>query len=110
MRVINAKNGRPVSWGHMALREILIPMAAAIPLSILAIGAILAAHPSTNSNSAFSWELNAGGLSATLFILYYLYAIIWTFTDALWIFKGDKRQRLVDKFAKTQVINEAVEL
>jgi hypothetical protein len=28
-------------------------------------------------------------------------------TDALWIFKGDERQRLTDRWARTYVVNEA---
>jgi uncharacterized RDD family membrane protein YckC len=30
LRTFNATNGRPASWGHMALREFLVPMAVGI--------------------------------------------------------------------------------
>jgi uncharacterized RDD family membrane protein YckC len=30
LRTINATNGRPASWGHMGLREFLVPMAVSI--------------------------------------------------------------------------------
>lgn len=96
MRVYSMDTGRPASWGHMALRQFVLPVAYSIvPLFIIIMGAAIDSNGST------------GGVG--LVGLGYLALILIWLVDVFWIFKGDKRQRLVDVFAKTAVLNECVE-
>ena len=36
MKVVSTHSGLPANWGHMAIRQFLIPMAMSLPFSILA--------------------------------------------------------------------------
>ena len=85
LRVYNATNGKPAQWGHMFIRELglyfAIGIATLVPAFLLYPGALL-----------------------TVFDLIYYVVIL---ADILWIFKGGKRQRLVDVICKTDVLNEA---
>lgn len=95
MRVYSIDTGKPATWGHMAVRQILIPLAFScltIPFIIFAMSA------SIDFNDAISSSISDAGVFA-----------VWALqlTDALWIFKGTDRQRLTDKWARTYVVNEA---
>jgi hypothetical protein len=92
LRVYDKTTGKPVKWGHMALREILIPIA--ISFVSLPLVLIFVFIPSD--------EVRIGALS-----FLYISGFIAQLVDAFWILKGDKRNRLVDVFAKTDVLNEA---
>jgi uncharacterized RDD family membrane protein YckC len=77
MRVIATQTGKPATWGHMAVRQFLIPLAIgliSIPVSVV------------------TWGVGP---------------LVWTGVDAFWIFNGGHRKRLTDIMAKTYVINEA---
>ena len=77
MRVIASGTGRPATWGHMAVREFLIPFAIgliSIPVSAITFG---------------------------------IGPLVWICIDGFWIFNGGQRKRLTDIMAKTYVINEA---
>ena len=88
LRVYNATNGKPAQWGHMFIRELglyfAIGIATLVPAFLLYQGALL-----------------------TVFDLIYYVVIL---ADILWIFKGGKRQRLVDVICKTDVLNEAAQV
>jgi uncharacterized RDD family membrane protein YckC len=88
LRVYNATNGKPAQWGHMFIRELglyfAIGIATLVPAFLLYPGALL-----------------------TVFDLIYYVVIL---ADILWIFKGGKRQRLVDVICKTDVLNEAAQV
>jgi len=95
MRVYSIDSGKPATWGHMAVRQFLIPIAFTclyIPFFITAMAV-----------SVDSSDLATSGVtilaSVTVFAL--------QLTDALWIFRGDDRQRLTDRWARTYVLNEA---
>jgi len=95
MRVYSIDTGKPATWGHMAVRQILIPLAFSciyIPFFVIAMSAAV------DYNDAISSSIATIG-TAAIWIL--------ELTDALWILKGDDRQRLTDKWARTYVINEA---
>ncbi len=77
MRVFAEVGSHPASWGHMFIRQVLIPLS--IALTSGALGAV---------------TFGIGGL-----LLLGL--------DHFWILKDTKRQRLTDVFAKTLVYNEA---
>lgn len=96
MRVYSTDTKRPVSWGHMALRQIVLPFTYGIfPLILIADGVI------SNSNG------NNGG---PIIGIGYLIGLILFCVDSFWILKGDKRQRTVDIFAKTAVLNESAKV
>ena len=88
LRVYNATNGKPAQWGHMFIRELglyfAIGIATLVPAFLFYPGALL-----------------------TVFDLIYYVVIL---ADILWIFKGGKRQRLVDVICKTDVLNEAAQV
>ena len=88
LRVYNSTNGKPAQWSHMFIRELglyfAIGIATLVPAFLLYPGALL-----------------------TVFDLIYYVVIL---ADILWIFKGGKRQRLVDVICKTDVLNEAAQV
>lgn len=87
LKIISTETLKPISAKHLAIRQILIPLAFPL-LGLLSV--------------AFALLLNLGPFfsqftSASLLIIWIL--------DKLWIFKGDKKQRLTDIWCKTYVIN-----
>ena len=95
MRVYSLDTGKPATWGHMAIRQVLIPVAFSciyIPFFVIAMSAAV------DYNDAISSSIATLGSLA-----------IWALqlTDAFWILKGEDRQRLTDKWARTYVVNEA---
>lgn len=93
MRVMSIDTGKSATWGHMAVREMLLPWAFAIPLGVL------------NLMGSASYTIGALNPYHTLGVLI---TLAWELTNDLWIFRGTSRQRLYDVMARTQVINEAV--
>jgi uncharacterized RDD family membrane protein YckC len=95
MRVYSVDTGKPATWGHMAIRQILIPIAFScvyIPFVVVAMSAAVDYTDAISSSifgigTIFTWALQI--------------------TDAFWILKGKDRQRLTDKWARTYVVNEA---
>ena len=95
MRVYSLDTGKPASWGHMAVRQLLIPLAFScvyIPFFVTAMAV-----------SVDSSDIATGSVA----ILGSLAVFAIQLTDSLWIFKGDNRQRLTDAWARTYVVNEA---
>ena len=91
MRIYSIDTGKPASWGHMAIRQVLLPLS-----FFLAPGA-LAAIMTVIPNSS----IQIAGIA----IMYLTISIIWL-VDIFWIFRGEKNQRLTDVFARTIVLNE----
>ena len=96
LRVYDKTTGKRVKWGHMAIREFLLPLAAGI-LSGVAAGILIAIATSGSSLSDHPW--------AVFFAYIPVMAIF--LVDAIFIFKDDKRNRLVDIISKTDVLNES---
>ena len=95
MRVYSIDTGKPASWGHMALRQFVLPLTYGIvPLIALVVGAVM---DSSGTSSG-----------AVVIAVGYLVGFAMALTDILWIFKGEDNQRLVDVFARTSVLNECV--
>ena len=95
MRVYSIDTGKPATWGHMAVRQFLIPLAFSciyIPFFVIAMSAAVDYNDAISSSIA-----TVGSLSIWVLEL----------TDAFWILKGDERQRLTDKWARTYVVNES---
>ena len=91
MRVYDKTTNKQVKWGHMAIREFLLPMSFGLVLFPVAL--------------VFSLIPNAR-IYYTGIVFLYLGFLVTGLVDAFWIFKGEKRNRLVDVFAKTDVLNE----
>ena len=103
LRVVSSMTGQTASWGHMAIRQFLIPMAMTLPFSILQLAfepylfdANYWADPSYYDYSLFG-SLGAFFMSLLSFGVALL--------DALWIFKGGQNRRVTDLWAKTDVLN-----
>ena len=93
MRVYDKTTSKPAKWGQMAIREFLLPLS--IGMAILPFVVVFTAiTPDQNT------QILAIGLV-------YIAGIAVQLVDAFWILKGTERNRLVDKFAKTDVLNEA---
>ncbi|MGI9131349.1 MAG: RDD family protein [Candidatus Nanopelagicaceae bacterium] len=92
LRVYDKTTGKPIKWGHMAIREFLLPLA--IGLTTLPLVIVLTFIPVEEVRFGAIGFLYVAGFAAQL-------------VDAFWILKGDQRNRLVDLFAKTDVLNEA---
>lgn len=95
LRVFNKVNQRPVTWGHMALREFVLPLSLTVWFWI-AVG-VGSTDESLNTDNEFI--LFSGVLAFA--------ALIVGLLDIFWIFKNDQRNRLVDVIAKTDVLNES---
>lgn len=100
LRVVAEENRTNATWGHMAIRQLLIPLTFAAPGWIL-----LRINNGTDPIDAeFSSDpLGGQGLANLADLITYSIAL----ADALWIFKGGERKRVTDIWAKTIVVNEA---
>ncbi|CAN2243612.1 RDD [actinobacterium SCGC AAA044-D11] len=94
LRVYDKTTRRPAKWGHMAIREFLLPLSATLVI-LPFVGVASALTPTSNI------------MHLTIGVLY-LAGILVQLVDAFWILKADQRNRLVDVFAKTDVLNESV--
>lgn len=108
MEVVSSLTGKTASWGHMAIRQLLIPLALSLPFTVLALlfepylfTADYWADPSYYETSMFgpagSILMNILGTAVGLL-------------DAFWIFKGGQNRRITDLWAKTDVMNNAAGL
>jgi uncharacterized RDD family membrane protein YckC len=93
MRVYDKTTSKPAKWGQMAIREFLLPLS--IGIAILPFVVVFTAiTPDQNMQILAIGFVYIAGITVQL-------------VDAFWILKGTERNRLVDKFAKTDVLNEA---
>jgi uncharacterized RDD family membrane protein YckC len=93
VRVMSESSNKPATWGHMAIRNFLIPLAMIMPFLIPYYVWIFKGFTS-----------NVSGI-VPMGICLALYIAI-TIVDVIWLF-GEKRKRLIDYWAKTYVVNEA---
>ena len=95
IRVFGEVKNSPANWGHMLVRQSLLPgtltLFLYIPSLIFYIG---------NSQYEFS---AISSIAMLLLVMAYLAIVI---IDIVWIF-GPQRRRLLDYLAKTYVVNEA---
>ena len=94
VRVLSENSKEPATWGHMAIRQFLIPMASGlfflVPYYLLISRDFSGATP----------------LNLALFLMCFaVYLAIWII-DLIWLFTRSNR-RLIDYWAKTIVVNEA---
>ena len=94
LRVLDEKTHSRASWGRMCIRQMLIPATFGVlfygPTTILRI------H-----------DKNSSGAGMAIIIVTFVLWLGVEITDFVWLF-GTKRKRLVDYWAKTMVVNEAV--
>lgn len=95
LRVYDLTTGLPAKWGHMFIREFGL---------FMVIGVFAYAVPIAIGLQSLD-DLISQGFTSFGFgdLLYYGLILL----DALWIFKGGNRHRLVDVVCKTDVLNEA---
>jgi uncharacterized RDD family membrane protein YckC len=95
VRVINVANGQPARWGHMFIRQALLPL-------FLSIFYLIPYYLWVYKE--FSSDVNPVGVIALVlaFLLYLAFAIV----DFIWLF-GPQKRRLIDYWAGTVVANEA---
>ena len=99
MRVYSAKSHKPATWGKMFKRMVVVPLFYSLPVFIyIGLGFWLIAGDTHKTLGIF------------LLIFGYVISLVINLLDSLWIFKGEVRQRLVDVFADTVVINESMPL
>jgi len=100
MRVVAEENRTNATWGHMAIRQFLIPVTFAIPGWLL----MQIGDNSPVVTGEFSSDpLGGRGLSD----LGDLVSLLITLVDSFWIFRNGERKRVTDIWAKTIVVNEA---
>jgi uncharacterized RDD family membrane protein YckC len=94
VRVLGEKTNLPASWGHMLIRQFLIPLA--MSLSFLIPYYVMVFNEFSNLSST------ALIIEALIFIIYIAISIV----DFVWLF-GKSGRRLIDYWAGTYVVNEA---
>ena len=110
MRVVSSITGQTASWGHMAIRQFLIPMAMSLPFTILqSVFDPYWLNPSFWNDSLGYWD-DPGyfqyWLSSSLGAVFIgLLSTGVSLLDAFWIFKDGKNRRVTDLWAKTDVLN-----
>ena len=93
MRVYDKTTSKPAKWGQMAIREFLLPLSIGVAIFPFVVF-FTATTPDQNMQILAIGFVYIAGIAVQL-------------VDAFWILKGTERNRLVDKFAKTDVLNEA---
>ena len=86
-------SNKPATWGHMAIRNFLIPLTMTLPFLVPYYIWIF---------RGFTWNLSGIVLMGICLVLYIGLVIV----DFIWLF-GERRKRLIDYWAKTYVVNEA---
>lgn len=93
MRVYDKTTGKPVKWGHMAIRQLLLPISFSIVVFPIAL--VMSLIPNLTVN-------------VIAIVILYLGILVGALIDAFWIFRGSNINRLVDVFSKTDVLNESL--
>ena len=88
MRVYDANTGLPLKWARMFMRQIGVFLSINIILNLLV------------SIIQVEFGFYIGQVTSALFLILYV-------SDAVWILKDGRNQRLIDSYMKTQVLNES---
>lgn len=104
IRVYSADTGRPATWGHMAVRQFLIPVAFSIVfwIPVIIFGGLAGVIQDPLNQDSMDTTVGIG-----IILAYFLAAVV-GLVDNFWILKGDDRHRITDIVAKTDVLNECV--
>ena len=99
MRVVAEESRTNATWGHLAIRQFLIPVTFSIPGWLL----LQLGDSTLVVTDGFSSDpLEGEGLTTLGNVLSFAITLI----DGLWIFKDGQRKRVTDLWAKTIVVNE----
>ena len=93
VRVMSDSSNKSATWGHMAIRNFLIPLTIVMPFLIPYYVWVFKGFTSNVSGIVLM------GICLALYIGIMIVDLIWLF--------GEKRKRLIDYWAKTYVVNEA---
>ncbi len=104
IRVYSADTGRPATWGHMAVRQFLIPIAFSIVfwIPVIIFGGLASVIEDPFNQDSVDTTVGIG------VILTYFLAVVVGLVDNFWILKGNDRHRITDILAKTDVLNECI--
>jgi uncharacterized RDD family membrane protein YckC len=104
IRVYSADTGRQATWGHMAIRQLLIPIAFSLVfwIPVIIFGGLGAVIQDPFNQDSVDATVGVG------IILAYLLALVAGLVDNFWILKGNDRHRVTDILAKTDVLNECI--
>jgi uncharacterized RDD family membrane protein YckC len=100
LRVVAEETRTNATWGHMAIRQLLIPITFSIPGWLLM---QLGDSTPVVTGSYSSDPLEGRGLTSLGNVVSFSITLI----DGLWIFKNGQRKRVTDLWAKTIVVNES---
>jgi hypothetical protein len=104
MRVFGSRTQRPASWGHMAVRDLLIPLTLGIVGTFLGLGISSLFWGAYTGDNIFN-PTYYGYLPPSILLSYYLFSYSPFLIDTLFIFGGTTNSRLRDRWAKTIVLN-----
>lgn len=99
MRVVSSQTGQPVTWGHMAIRQFLIPLTLQLPFSLISAAFDAGSYDYTYGSSFTAASAFVSLLGFVVFLL-----------DAFWILNKGQNRRITDLWAKTDVVNTAAVL
>jgi len=106
MKVVSSQTGLPATWGHMAVRQFLIPVAFSLPFVFLSAALDPYMYSFDRWSGPYAFENILYGSMGGAFISVLSYAV--SLTDALWIFNKGQNRRVTDLFAKTDVVNTSL--
>jgi hypothetical protein len=108
MQVVSSITGKTASWGHMAIRQLLIPLALSLPFTVL--GLLFEPYLFTADYWADPSYYETTIIGRAGSILMNILGTAVGLLDAFWIFKGGQNRRITDLWAKTDVMNNAAGL
>lgn len=106
MKVVSSLTGLPATWGHMAVRQFLIPVAFSIPFVFLSLAFDPYVFEFDRWGDPSTYNDYLYGSMGTAFVSALSWAV--SLIDALWIFNKGQNRRVTDLFAKTDVVNTSV--
>lgn len=95
IRVLSDSSGAPAKWGQMCIRQVLIPSAIGLFVTIPYYTWVFKGFSTSNTTIGIVALILCLGIYAAIYIL-----------DFVWLL-GPKRRRLIDYWAGTVVVNEA---
>lgn len=108
MKVVSAQSGLPATWGHMAVRQFLIPVAFSLPFVFLSLMFQPYMFEFDRWGDPYSYENFLYGSMGSAFISVLSWGV--ALIDALWIFNKGQNRRVTDLFAKTDVLNTSASM
>jgi uncharacterized RDD family membrane protein YckC len=108
MKVVSSQTGLPATWGHMAIRQFLIPLAFGLPFFLLSFMFQPYMFDYELWADPYAYENLFYNSMGSMFVSILSWAV--SLIDALWIFNAGKNRRVTDLIAKTDVVNTSAQL